>query len=90
MKMTRQDVDYAYEFLGLVLRRYSLPVRVGGPYRTATVGEFMLMDQTPDSGYRFKHRETRNYLCMRPDGTIWVPYEPGDAFFGGFFGEVVA
>jgi len=65
-----------------------LPVdRACRKYRAVTGDEFMYM-YSDDEGHWLKHRGTRNYLLSRRDGTVAVIVgEPGEAFFGGFYGD---
>ena len=65
-----------------------LPVDARGQRRRLIEAhEFMLMRQDPTSDYyMLKHRDTRNYLLVRPDGSVVVPVD-GDFFCRGFYGE---
>jgi hypothetical protein len=69
-------------------RTVYLPVdREARKYRPIGGDEFMLMYSDAD-GHWLKHRETRNYLLVRRDGTIAVIVgKPGEDFLGGFYGE---
>ena len=64
-----------------------LPVDARGQrHRLIEASEFMLMRQDPTRDYyMLKHRDTRNYLLVRPDGGIIVPVS--GEFCGGYYGE---
>ncbi len=65
-----------------------LPVDARGQrHRLVEADEFMLMSKDPISeDYLLKHRSTRNYLIVRPDGGVVVPVD-GGFFCRGHFGE---
>lgn len=61
----------------------------GSRHRPTYAEEFMLMSKDGNGTYWLKHRGTRNYLCVEPDGRVWVPIGPQgpEEFLGGFFGD---
>lgn len=72
LDLTRAQVDAAFCLLAPLLATTPLPVQAHPcptpDYRTAEVGEFMLMNarHVPGSGlvYGFKHSDSRNYIFM--------------------------
>jgi hypothetical protein len=69
--VTPATVRVAFGLLSSALERYRLPTS-SGAYRTAKAHEFMLMQESKGR-FDFKHRDSRNYLWMFPDGRIVTP-----------------
>ena len=67
-----------------------LPVDARGQrHRLIDASEFMLMSKDPiNEDYLLKHRGTRNYLIVHPDGGVVVPVD-GGFFCRGFYGEAL-
>ncbi|HEC60752.1 hypothetical protein LCGC14_0460860 [marine sediment metagenome] len=84
--MSREEIDICFERLNLVLRIVDLPTETQGLRSGVSAAEFMFMNYTYAGHIRFKHIDTRNYLILNPDDTLWIPL--GGPFFKGFFDKV--
>jgi hypothetical protein len=89
---TDDDVESGFYALTLCLSRYRLPAGPDNEYRQADPGEFMLMDVVTNFAcaqprYRFKHRQSRNYLYVdiRSDGPDLMVPGDGTPFHLGVF-----
>lgn len=87
----RAETNQAFDCLAKLLGRYRLPYGTPERYRQADPDEFMLMDATcwgpAAMTYRFKHRDTRNYLHVQVwrDGLDLMVPSDGRPFRGGTF-----
>ena len=87
--MERATIDAWFAILDKRLAEHPLPTRAGGT-RTATAGEFMLMDERATEDGRtigFKHRLQRNYVFLvacRGAVELYVPVTDRP-FMRGFF-----
>ena len=75
--------DTAFAGLKTALAKTQLPTAAGGTVQS-TVNDWMLMHVTEDGTVGFKHHDTRNYVFLRPDGTLVVP-RTNQAFMRGEF-----
>jgi len=56
----------------------------GNSIATPSADDFMLMRVRDDGTLDFKHRDTRNYLFVLPDGRLLIP-DTGAPFALGYF-----
>lgn len=83
MPFTNTQVQALFDKLTEALKMKSLPTSKG-TLRQAKASEFMLMHTDAQGRTGFKHSDTRNYLFLMPDGTLYVP-QTKEPFMRGEF-----
>lgn len=74
-EFTQEEVEAAFDRLEAALVKYGPLPCEDGSKRVARAGEFMLMQADKAKWLFFKHRVTRNYLLVNPQGVLKVPNE---------------
>jgi hypothetical protein len=69
---TTADVEPQFERLQIALDKVQLE-REEGKFTRATSDEFMLMQFGEDGEAQFKHRDSRNYVYLFPNGRLFIP-----------------
>lgn len=75
-------IEAIWQRLANALAKQELPMENGRSGR-CTPDDFMFMSIDGEGVARFKNRWTRNYVYLRPDGTLIVP--KGGAWRQGFY-----
>lgn len=76
----------AWQKLAAALRDHPLPTEKTGVQVACSLNDFMLMGAAGDGTLLFKCIVTRNYLHVRPDGTLEIPTEGMNRL--GFFASM--
>lgn len=70
--MAKKDkINADFMRLETALKTHPLP-HVNGTSHLGEAQEFMWMNESTD-GVHFKHSNSRNYLTLKPDGSIHIP-----------------
>ncbi len=71
--LSEDGIRAAFGRLAVALEKHGPLPCENGPTRVVPADEFMLMCHGKDGRLFFKHRVTRNYVIVLPDGVLQVP-----------------
>ena len=82
--MDQNKINSHFERLQAALVITPLPTSIPGKTRSAHASEFMLMQEDAQGSVGFKHHDSRNYVFLLKDNSLYVPKKK-DAFLRGEF-----